>query len=208
VTEPGGRYLQISPAGPPGILEKIDHVKAYDGRGNLLETVNYVYEMLTMGGHTFSCLTGVNYNDGTAAVYSYQATNVPSSNTGHLISTCDDVRYAGAMKRIKYEYVVPLGAQDEVRGQVWRERNLTTNAIVTEIDYPFVGWNSEPCPADPPKYRRSELRAGGLMRTFRYDDGCPPHNEDGIRSYTDFKDAMTTISWFEPYPASFPDPPT
>jgi hypothetical protein len=149
VTEPGGRYLQIVTLGAPGSHGMIGNVKAYDGRGTLLETVSYVYTAFSTG----QCLTRVNYGDGTAAFYTYQ-----DGFGGFLVSTCDDVRYAGAMKRIKYEYVGPVPERDEVGGQVWRERNLTTNQIVTEVLYPAFDPYAPPCEADPPRHRRFERR--------------------------------------------------
>ncbi len=206
VTEPGGRYLQINYQGQPGSVGLIENAHAYDGRGNLLETVRYSYTTVSHGAGSAPCLTRVDYDDGTAASYTCQPANTWSGN-GLLVATCDDVRYAGAMKRIKYQYTEPTSVEETPRGQVWRERNLTTNQMVTEVVTP-VPTSSEPCPPDPPAYRRAERRGDGAVRTFRYDDGCPPHEEDGLKSYTDFKGQMTTLTWSNLYPAFFPDPPS
>lgn len=211
VTEPAGRYIQINYGGQTGSLGRIESAHAYDGRGNLIESVRYFYTMISYDSGSAPCLTRVEYDDGAAASYTYRSANT-SSGTGLLVATCNDVRYAGAMKRIKYEYIQPTTVDESPRGQVWRERNLTTNQIVTEVVTP-VPTSSELCPPDPPQHRRAERRGDGAVRTFRYNDGCPPHDEDGIKSYTDFKGNMTTLTWFnlninlpEPYP--FPDAPS
>ena len=57
ITEPGGRFLQINASS----------VQAFDGRGNLIETVTYIFQPLTIAGFTGSYLTRVQYDDGTAA---------------------------------------------------------------------------------------------------------------------------------------------
>jgi hypothetical protein len=123
VTEPGGRYLDINYithtwTDNRGYLHRehlIDNVKAYDRTGGtLIETVRYTYTQGEVGTIFGSVrvydLTGVDYDDGTHATYTYQDANVienPYAVAWHLVSTCDDVRYNGPMRQIKYEYVRP-----------------------------------------------------------------------------------------------------
>ncbi|MBA3883911.1 MAG: hypothetical protein H0X73_14685 [Chthoniobacterales bacterium] len=54
--------------------------------------------------------------------------------SSHLVHSCDDVRYAGPMKKIEYEYVQYPEA--ESWGQLKKEKNATTHQTVSEIIYP------------------------------------------------------------------------
>jgi len=102
ITEPGGRYLQINYAGP----YDIDNVQAFDGRGTSSKLFPTSTARRHMAGYR-DYLTQVNYDDGTHAYYTYQ-----NSNTGSplaLVQTCDDVRFAGPMKKIQYEYQAAAG---------------------------------------------------------------------------------------------------
>src|SRR5205807_5937031 len=87
VTEPGGRYLQInyqtfsyydSAMGVWHYEDVISAVQAFDGRGNLVETVSYGYDTVWVG-YFFprQCyyLTHVYYGDGSQAAYTYERTN-------------------------------------------------------------------------------------------------------------------------------------
>jgi RHS repeat-associated protein len=177
VTEPGGRYLDLS--GLPA------RVQAFDGRGNLIETVTYTYTQLSFpgGGMTGSFLTRVNYDDGTAATYTYQANNVNANGYG-LIRTCDDVRYAGAMKKIEYEFMTWSNDHRSIAiGQVRKEKNATTHQTVSEIVYP----PDYPPPSPYPAPRRTEIRGDGSTRSFQY-------NGNELESYTDFKNQPSSIA--------------
>src|SRR4029077_17273506 len=110
VTEPGGRYLRFTYNGPQaGLLSKVE---AFDGRGNLIDWVNYNYVQKPGGGTGPDqwCLTTVTYSDGTLATYTYEIDNVPNQPTRGsfkfwpLVSTFNDVRYHGPMRRIAYDY--------------------------------------------------------------------------------------------------------
>src|SRR5205085_1738647 len=76
-------------------------------------------------------LTQAYYDDGAVAAYTYRNSNVAdntfSTVLAKLVETCDDPRYAGPMKRIKYEYVPHYGSNTGAGGQLKAERNATTN---------------------------------------------------------------------------------
>jgi hypothetical protein len=110
IIEPGGRYLEITYAAGGGSQTVIDYVQAFDGRGNLTQMVDYIYELLLFHDRWGLYLTRVNYDDGTYATYTYRASNFPERYPFDpeaiyrgMIETCRDVRYAGAMQNIKYE---------------------------------------------------------------------------------------------------------
>lgn len=187
VIEPGLRYLEISYSQFPGIPgfpageEKIDSVKAYDGpQGNLIETVSYQYtaEFFTtpwLGTYRLINLTQANYDDNTHAAYTYlPPAALTPGDWSHLmpgrVETCDDPRFSGAMQRIKYEYTPPweMVAGDKIHGHIKAERNMTTNDIVSHMDYPNGGW-----------FTRVETRGDGATRRFEYGDA-------ELISYTDF----------------------
>jgi RHS repeat-associated protein len=67
-------------------------------------TQNVSYDYVDFG--EFKVLAAARYSDGTRGTYTYQSTNVAGSPHGHpLIRTCSDVRYAGPMKYIWYDFV-------------------------------------------------------------------------------------------------------
>src|SRR4051812_25408368 len=151
ITEAAGRYLQLNYITVPGLTFKcIGSVYACDGRGNITQTVSYTY----VYSSSFTKLSRADYNDGTYATYTYQ--------TDRLLSTCNDVRYAGPMSKIRYEYM-----NNGTLGQVKSERNLTTGQIVSQIAYPNAT-------------TRVETRGDGPSRTFVYD------TDGRLLSYTDF----------------------
>jgi len=181
ITEPGGRYLQINYTGP----YHIDNVQAFDGRGNLVETVSYIYSPRTYGGVTRDYLTQVNYDDGTHAYYTYQ-----NSNTGSplaLVQTCDDVRFAGPMKKIQYEYQADGGPYDVSWGQIKAERNATTGQVVSQLSpvpYEPTGWTAA-------HFQRTETRGDGATRLFQYS----PDGNGQLTGYTDFKGQTTQFAF-------------
>lgn len=180
IVEPAGRYLEINRVTLPWApgFKVISSVQAFDGRGNMTQSVTYNYTQAQVPGNYFTQLSSVDYSDGTHASYTYQ--------NDRLLSTCNDVRYPGAMSKIRYEYI-PHGTQDVAFGQLKAERNLTTNQIVSQIAY-----NGD--------VSRTETRGDGPSRTFTY-------NSDGrLVSYTDFKGQPSYISYDgNSYPWAFTD---
>jgi RHS repeat-associated protein len=196
VTEPAGRYLQISyqslptSSSPNAYLDAVSSVQAFDGRGNLVETVSYHYSPQYASGMVdviFQDLTQVDYDDGNHAFYSYypagDSTNSAWSMTAGPVQSCDDVRFAGPMKRIQYEYMVRSQAHPEIAwGQVKAEKNLTTGQTVSEMEYPSYQWGQW----DPGW--RNEHRPDGALRSFQYSGG-------ELSSYTDFLNHTSTIAY-------------
>src|SRR4029077_20773177 len=105
----------------------------------------------------------------------------------------DDVRYGGAMRRLKYEYdatqltITPHGA-------IRREINLDTNQIISEINIPDA----------TNRNRRTETRGDGPTRNFTYTDPGTVSNEPGgqcdampqfLKNYTDFEGHTTYIGY-------------
>ena len=177
IADGAGRYLQINYTN-----SLITSVQAFDGRGNLMETVSYSY---TPMGDNY--LTGVNYDDGTHATYTYQASMV---GPAYLIHTCDDVRFGGAMSKIEYVYMPDGGGVDF--GQIKGEKYPGSAAFVSQVSYPAwmcCAWN------DPAGYVRTETRADGATRTFQYTIGG-----GNMQSYTDFKNHTSFLSY--PYDPS------
>src|SRR5205085_10832519 len=127
VTEPGGRYLQIN----YDANGRIASVQAYSAPGQLTETVSYGY-------NATGDLANAYYDDNTHATYTYGAPNVCTAVgcAGYLIQTCDDVRFAGPMKQIEYEYMTDIHYEPSW-GQIKREKNLTTHQTVSEVTYPL-----------------------------------------------------------------------
>jgi RHS repeat-associated protein len=186
VKEPGGRYLQINYLG--SVPAPIGSVQAFDGRGNLLETVTYTYTT-PVSGFIEPYLTHVAYANGTVANYTYEPTFYRSQ-----FSTCDDVRFAGPMRYIEYEYALGQGVGG---GQVKAEKNAN-HQVVSEVWYPPVTSQG-----NPDQYLRTETRGDGATRKFDYEGGSP------LKSFTDFKNQKTTMSeqWFgllsQDYPTSY-----
>jgi hypothetical protein len=66
ITEPGGRFLQISYASIwlNGNIYRtmIDFVQSHDGRGNVMQTVDYTYQRLIFHDSPLLYLTRVDYD--------------------------------------------------------------------------------------------------------------------------------------------------
>ena len=208
VTEPGGRYLQFTYNGP--LIARVD---AYDGRGNRIDYVVYNYTSRPTGGNmipTAMCLTSVTYSDNTSATYTYEPDNVPerpdlgSIRFLPLVSTCNDVRYHGPMRRIAYEY------QGGPHGAILNERyspgDGAKGAMVSQIDPPAPS----PIIYDPNfDTTYTEYRGDGPTRRFVYTDlhltrshtepdGCPlgfsgPAPQQFLLNYTDFQGHTTYL---------------
>jgi YD repeat-containing protein len=173
ITEPGGRYLQINYTN--GYWTS---VQAYSASGQLIETVSYTWQN--------NNLTQVNYDDTTHATYTYGASNV-GEITGLLIRTCDDMRFAGPMKKIEYEYMPAGGPYQVAFGQIKKEKNFTTHQTVSEVTYP----QNPGVPIPDSHFQRTETRGDGRTRLFQYsNDGLAQ-----LKSYTDFKNQTTQIAY-------------
>src|ERR1700730_5688326 len=198
ITEPGGRYLQINytifsdyyePAHETRYTNLISSVQVFSAPGQLTETVTYNYTQVfsSFSGSTYYYLTQADYDDGTHAYYTYAA-----NNWGYVefevVQSCDDVRFAGPMKKIEYEYMVPGGPSEVSWGQIKREKNATTHQVVSEVTYPPYHSSGPLTAAD---FQRTETRGDGATRSFQYTwDG---HGE--LMSYTDFKNQTTHIDF-------------
>jgi YD repeat-containing protein len=151
--------------------------------------VNYNYTLEYVEQLQYYNLTQVNYAEGPPATYTYLPSN-PATMVSGRIETCNDVRYTGAMSRIRYEYADPgqAGQGGDVGvGQIKREKNLTTGQTVSEVIYPQYDMQSD----DPNKFLRIEMRPDGATRSFRY-------NHDGsaeLQSYTDFQNHSSSIQF-------------
>jgi YD repeat-containing protein len=185
VTEPAGRYLQVY-YGDHGVST----VQAWDGRGNLMESVSYgyttsqVYWQFVNSYVSVTNLTQAYYDDGAVATYTYRDSNV-ADNTFNtiltkLVETCDDPRYAGPMKRIKYEYMPHYSSNTAAWGQIKAERNATTDQVVSQITYPPYG--------DPNPANRTETRGDGPSRLIV----CGPI---GCTRWTDYQNHTSSITY-------------
>jgi RHS repeat-associated protein len=215
VTEPGGRYLQITWDNPNG-NGYITSVQAFDGiAGHTTPTqwVNYTWTTQTLslpngGGHpnSFKVLTRADYSDGTFATYTYTEGNYPVPNCTYpsqtdwwytaLLATADDVRYNGPMRQIKYQY---YSTSNKTR--ISSEKNLVTGDAVSTI----VGV------ANNNTQQVVETRGDGATRTLDYFKGAgcrdcpldgadpcsrPPIPTDGkLKDYTDFLGHTTALTY-------------
>jgi len=188
VTEPGQRFLQISYEprcfwnhGNPQqyvCVDLLTRVEAHDGLGNTMEKVIYSYEEVGSTGWTgpiFFNLIQAAYDDGSHASYVYNdpersIPGNPWSLCAGTVRTCDDVRFAGPMSKIEYEYVPTSGGQAGafIQGQIKSEKNMTTHQVVSSVDY------------QGGMFDRTEIRPDGATRHFSY------RGWDGLDSYTDF----------------------
>jgi YD repeat-containing protein len=175
VTEPGGRYLlwNYEPYTYLAVDNKwytvsvLRSVQAYAAPGNLIETVRY----------SVPGLTKVYYDDGAEATYTYAQYMNSAGQMYSVLDTCDDPRYAGPMKFIKYDYVqVSEGGQFFTMGQVKAERNAAGD-VVSQITFP-TSYD------DPNLLIRTETRGDGPRRTINYGGGK--------LTSTDFKNQMFT----------------
>lgn len=169
IIEPAGRYLQITyhtysytyrwnNVTYTKNVDVIIKVEAYDGRGNLMEWVDYSYTEEIVNQLRYYNLTQVNYADNTQATYSYYPVTGHSDGMSMIagrIKSCNDVRYAGAMSRIQYDYMTPSDTYRDVAvGQITREKNLSTGQVVSEVIY------APNYPPSPATYAASFKRTG------------------------------------------------
>jgi YD repeat-containing protein len=105
-----------------------------------------------------------------------------------LIESCRDVRFAGPMKNIKYEYLPRDQVHPEAAwGQILAEENLTTGQKVSEIEYPVYNFYQEWDPGWRVEHRPRNV-SGAATRRFEYGGG-------EIGSSTDFQNHASTLSY-------------
>ena len=210
IIEPGGRYLQINyrsyffnvtyPRAETRRVDVIDNVQSFAGSaGQLIEMVSYRYQEERVGQLWYYNLQHVDYADNTHAFYEYLPSDGYTMVSGRIWK-CHDVRYAGAMSEIEYEYATHHDTSEPVAiGQVKGEKRPGESIYVSEVIYPQGPFNNTNggTQADPRKFLRTEKRADGRTRTFQY-------SSDGggeLKTYTDFKDDLpvkntTQIEYF------------
>jgi RHS repeat-associated protein len=216
VTEPGGRYLLFTYNGPQaGLLSKVE---AYDGQGHRTDSVNYTYARQDSGGNNQPyCLITATYSDNTTATYTYEADNVPDNQLRGsfkflpLLSTANDVRYHGPMRRIAYVYQNngPHGAiTAEKYSAADGNKGVAVSSIGPDLPGPLSGGQSFDMPRDFTETRGD----GNVSRSFHYTrlkltrtsepDGCPfidfgvsgPQSQV-VLNYTDFQGHTTALGY-------------
>jgi RHS repeat-associated protein len=215
VQEPGGRYLQFfyGPAADDDGTVLLTRVEAHGlGNATVTDWVNYSYTSVSPGvqGRNKKMLTRVDYadsnpnnlNDNTHAHYTYCNDNVAEGLNTYkiypLLQRCDDVRYNGPMRTIRYEYL-----------------NGTQHGIIANEKCPNVGAISAITPG-PDTF--TETRGDGPSRSFTYTHlghaPCPPNEACGpcddydvndaypyrapnqmLLVYTDFQGHSTTLGY-------------
>jgi RHS repeat-associated protein len=219
VIEPGGRYLYFiyTHQPPPNGALMLTRVEAHGlGNATVTDWVNYTYTSKPTGGQTITsamCLTRADYSDSTSATYTYEYDNVPEQPTrGSIrfcppVSTCNDVRYHGPMRRIAYNY-----DQGGPHGAITAERyssgdgvkGLTVSSISPALPPPLSGGPVIQMPTD-----FTETRGDGPTRTFSYtwlhvhrdpeSSACPTlaglAPSQFLQSYTDFRGQTTYLGY-------------
>jgi RHS repeat-associated protein len=202
VKEPGGRKLKIyygSSGAGNGFVSEVD---ALASDGHVSQWVKYTYATQTFGGQPYNVLTRADYIYATGfepapiAYYAYQTSN--KSPTGNpLIWTCQDVRYPGPMKNIKYVFVRtnPLSY-----GQLYQEQNFN-GTLVAQLT--VSGSTRTEVRGDGTNAVRG---AGNPTRTFTYAANVAPYL---LKTYTDFQGHTTTLSYnADGFISSIQDPNT
>jgi RHS repeat-associated protein len=225
VTEPGGRYLKFiwgeSQLYTMGLL--LTRVEAHGlGNATVTDWVNYTYTAKPTGGVTYTqmkVLTSVTYSDNTSATYAYEPDNAPdqphenSYKIYPLVSTCNDVRYHGPMRRIAFDYQNggPHGAITAERySPSDGNKGVAVSSISPNVPSPVSRGVVLRMPTD-----FTETRGDGPTRAFHYTDlsiqrpteccdRCPditgPAPSQFLRSYTDFQNHTTQLgydaNWF------------
>jgi RHS repeat-associated protein len=218
VTEPGGRCLwfiygdQNQGNGWGDGTWLLTRVEAYDidgspgtpnhPSGHLVDWVNYTYQVYDpinppITQRKQKMLRRVDYSDGTSyALYDYRTDNVPEYPTHKMypvLQRCDDVRYNGPMRTIRYEY------ETGPHGRIINEK------------YPNVGTVSAITPGAGDSF--TETRGDGQTRSFSYshlmhcvgddcNDRCAECAENDpcqrmLLNYTDFQGHTTILGYDE-----------
>ncbi|HWY51493.1 MAG TPA: RHS repeat-associated core domain-containing protein [Chthoniobacterales bacterium] len=216
VTEPGGRYLQIN---WDSTNSYITSVQAFDGvNPQPIQSVNYTWSPFTLnwnGGTTVQVLTGVGYSDGTSATYAYSDKTYPGAPVctypfvtdlwhAAIVTSADDARYAGPMRRIAYVYPAN-GNKGTNATRILSENRLLPDGTVGEMVSSLAG-----VPSTGSTGSSTETRGDGPQRTFNYNyvhrcKDCPPPDTqpcldpqplDGkMSSFTDFLGHTTTLTY-------------
>jgi RHS repeat-associated protein len=196
VTEPAGRNLYVRYQRyhywpNPNTFSHFDiitSVDAFDRPGATVptQTVIYDYDLSILPDRGYARLRHANYSDGTHATYTYRLPNVGAG--AWLVETCDDVRYAGPMKKIRYDYLPFSGTHPDVGpGQVKAEKTIDGTQTLTEIVYPpDEGLTREPWA------QRKEKRPNQTSRLFQY--GYYGDMQGLPWSYTDFQGYPTSYA--------------
>jgi RHS repeat-associated protein len=213
VTEPGGRCLWFTYSNQdPDGTKLLTWVEAFDvdgspgspthPTGQRTDWVNYTYTSVSPGvqGRNKKMLTGVSYSNGTSASYEYRTDNVTEGPTSHkmypLLQRCDDVRYNGPMRTIRYEY-----------------QNAGPHGVIINEKYPGVGAVSAIAPGVPVVGYTdtfTETRGDGPTRSFNYthirhcqgvecgpcdDEGTNGPNQQMLLDYSDFQGHTTYLGY-------------
>ena len=120
VTEPAGRYLQITHDTVFGVWRVITQVSTSDGR-----SVHYNYDLVEDGLISSLSLVRVDYGDGTKAEYAYSQSEPGSRpNLEHAI----DPRYEGTDVNMRFTY-----DNDNVWGFIKEEKNGITGKVMATL---------------------------------------------------------------------------
>ena len=201
VTEPAGRSLEITyqnyqwapnpnPPLTPTWVELIKQVQSFAWQGQSIEKAVYWYTdapaVIEGQSIIFHNLTSVDYDDESHAQYEYyEPKPLHEGDWMHPLASrvkiCRDVRFAGPMKNIKYEYAsLSQGWCTVALGQVWKEKNASTDQALCTISYPTAPNCNYPAPTS--FWHRTETRPDGAKREFQYsNDGAGE-----LLNYTDF----------------------
>jgi RHS repeat-associated protein len=217
VTEPGGRYLQLTwqNAPPPNagytsnFPNVISRVEAFDGRGNSLGWVNYYWIASSDAHGIYPLIDHVTYADGTTAYYTYAdvAQGLGGGTTVHWpdLFTANDVRYEGPMRQIAYGRANSSG---QFVFAIASESNFNTHETLSFSA--FDSWDAHQLPDGTwteTYVTDKETRADGATRTFTYSESCTwthhpgdtaecdDKNNGKIIGYTDFLGHTTQISY-------------
>ncbi len=141
-------------------------------------------------------LTGVDYSDGTHALYTWDFGANPV-----YMKSADDSHYSGAMRHIEY------GSHNHINGE-WKQWTSNNNStLVSGLDTNFENDGNG-------NYVRTEKRGDDATRSFTYKkdivEGCsdPPEGQPHpnhclgpffgyLLKYTDFNGKLTTIEYYD-----------
>lgn len=115
VSEPGGRWIQISNP------SKVTQVSTSDG-----QLVTYTYNTWTLGSKSVSELQTVTYNDGTTTQYSYVA---DPTRTMLVPKKLLDLRFGGPVASILYTYQTISSAGSPSAGEIQSESDSNGNLL-------------------------------------------------------------------------------
>jgi len=220
VTEPGGRYLQIT---WDSTNKYITRVEAFDGvNSQPIQWVAYTWTTLALNSTenpSVQVLSHVDYSDGASASYTYADGEYlgapictgPPLPRGHWhapqLTTADDPRYPGPMRQIAYTYNADINNQTRIASE---HHAIVANGQLTAGESVSATTGA----SDRGTTTASEARGDGATRTFNYhsvarcsDKDCPPPPDtepcqpnpsalDGkLLNFTDFLGHTTTLTY-------------